>query len=150
MINIFDLLKKKSIVSIFDVAKYILIIRGEMSRLKLQSICYYCQAWSLVWDNKPLFEEEFRAWTVGPICLELFNGTKESFSITADDMPGHADNLRIAQKETIDAVLEYYADHNIQWLASLARSETPWKEVYELGCYNIITKESMASYYGSL
>lgn len=28
----------------------------------------YCQAWSLVWDDTPLFEEDFQAWTNGPVC----------------------------------------------------------------------------------
>lgn len=55
--------------NVFDVAKYILVQRGEMSTMKLQKLCYYCQAWSLVWDDKPLFEEEFQAWANVPCML---------------------------------------------------------------------------------
>ena len=151
-INILDYLKKKSVVSIFDVAKYIHNECGEISRVKLQLLCYYCQAWSLALNNKPLFFEEFEAWTIGPICVKLFNETEEDFFIIADSIPGDMNNLKVKQKETIDAVLDHYAEHNIQYLAQLARSEAPWREVSRawFDDNNIITKESMASYYGSL
>ena len=29
---------------------------------KLQKLVYYCQAWSLVWDEEPLFEARIEAW----------------------------------------------------------------------------------------
>lgn len=44
--------------NIFDTAKYILEKSGSMSTMKLQKLCYYSQAWSLVWDDSPLFEED--------------------------------------------------------------------------------------------
>ena len=94
MMNIFDLLKKKSVVSIFDVAKYILAECGEMSISKLQKLCYYCQAWSLAWDDVPLFEEEFHAWASGPWCDELYAKTKRYLSITTDNISGDMTNLR--------------------------------------------------------
>lgn len=28
---------------------------------------YYAQAWSLVWDEKPLFPERIEAWVNGPV-----------------------------------------------------------------------------------
>jgi hypothetical protein len=39
----------KVMTTIFDVAKYILQQRGEMTAMKLQKLCYYAQAWSLAW-----------------------------------------------------------------------------------------------------
>ena len=47
--------------TIFDVAKYILHKMNRMSTMKLQKLCYYAQAWALVWDDTPLFDEEFYA-----------------------------------------------------------------------------------------
>ena len=44
--------------NVFDVAKYILEKQGDMSTMKLQKLCYYAQAWSLVWDDRELFPEE--------------------------------------------------------------------------------------------
>lgn len=53
--------------TIFDAAKFILEQLGQMSTMKLQKLCYYAQAWSLVWDDAPLFEEDFQAWANGPV-----------------------------------------------------------------------------------
>lgn len=41
--------------SVYDVAKYVLKKLGSMTTMKLQKEVYYCQAWSLGWDGKPLF-----------------------------------------------------------------------------------------------
>ena len=54
--------------TVFDVAKYILDRYGAMSAMKLQKLIFYCQAMSLVWDDVPLFENEFQAWVKGPVC----------------------------------------------------------------------------------
>ena len=43
--------------TVFDTAKYILEQRGKMSTMKLQKLCYYTQAWSLVWDDAPLGDQ---------------------------------------------------------------------------------------------
>ena len=71
--------------NIFDVAKYILEQRGRMSTMKLQKLCYYAQAWSLVWDDEPLFDEDFEAWANDPVCPKLFYANQGTFSITAND-----------------------------------------------------------------
>ena len=141
--------------SIFDVAKYILIQKGPMSTMKLQKLCYYAQAWSLVWDDQPLFDEEFAAWANGPVCRELFMKTKGRFKVNANDEDGDINNLTANQKDTIDKVLDYYAGHDAQWLSQLTHMEDPWNEArvgipLGIGCSNIITKDSMAVYYGGL
>ena len=141
--------------TIFDVARYILEKLGTTSTMKLQKLCYYCQAWSLVWDDAPLFNEEFEAWANGPVCKELFNATRGMFSVTAKDECGNSDNLTDNQKNNINLVLDYYAKHNAQWLSQLTHMEEPWKLARlnvptGQNSSNIITKESMAIYYGGL
>ena len=141
--------------NVFDAAKYILEQLGEISTMKLQKLCYYAQAWSLVWDDVPLFNEEFEAWANGPVCPELFYKTQGIFSVTAKDETGGSGDLSENQKDTIDAVLEHYGNHNAQWLSQLTHMEDPWNDARKgipigAGCSNIITKESMAMYYGGL
>lgn len=141
--------------NVFDTAKYILEQLGEMSTMKLQKLCYYAQAWSLVWDDVPLFNEEFEAWANGPVCPELFYKTQGIFSVAAKDETGGSGDLSENQKDTIDAVLEHYGNHNAQWLSQLTHMEDPWNDARKgipigAGCSNIITKESMAMYYGGL
>lgn len=144
-----------SMANVFDVAKYILEKEGSMSTMKLQKLCYYCQAWSLVWDDKALFDEEFEAWANGPVCRPLFYKTQGQYSVSADDETGESNNLAPYQIETIDAVLAHYAPHNAQWLSQLTHMEDPWNRARVgiptgVGCDRIITKESMAEYYGGL
>lgn len=141
--------------NIFDVAKYILEKKGTMSTMKLQKLCYYAQAWSLVWDDSPLFGEDFEAWANGPVCRELFLKTQGQFSVSANDETGGDENLTDNQKDTIDQILNHYGDHNAQWLSQLTHMEDPWNEARKdippgTGCNRKITKESMALYYGGL
>lgn len=141
--------------NVFDAAKYILEKKGELSTMKLQKLCYYAQAWSLVWDDKPLFDEEFEVWANGPVCRELFYYSQGNFSVKPEEMKGDSSNLTRSQMNTVDEVLKFYGDKNAQWLSQLTHMEDPWKEARNGVppgdiCHNIITKESMAMYYGSL
>jgi uncharacterized phage-associated protein len=141
--------------NIFDVAKYILEKRGTMSTMKLQKLCYYAQAWALVWDDEPLFDEEFEAWANGPVCRELFLKTQGRYSVSAEDETGGNGDLTEDEKDTIDKVLEHYGEHNAQWLSQLTHMEEPWNNARigvpaGVDCNRIITKESMALYYGGI
>ena len=144
--------------NVFDVAKYILQQTGRISTMKLQKLCYYSQAWALVWDDKPLFDEEFEAWANGPVCRELFNLHRGEYSIVESDIPQNVlsdKDLTAGERETIGVVLESYAPKNAQWLSTLTHMEDPWNDARTgvpdgAACSNIITKESMAMYYGSL
>ena len=141
--------------NIFDTAKYILEKSGAMSTMKLQKLCYYSQAQSLVWDDAPLFEEDFQAWANGPVCPELFYKTKGKYAVSAKDESGGENDLSQDQEETIERVLEHYGGHDAQWLSQLTHMEQPWLLAREgiasgAGCDRVITKESMALYYGGL
>ena len=141
--------------TVFDAAKYILEKRGAMSTMKLQKLCYYSQVWSLVWDDAPLFDEDFEAWANGPVCPPLFYHSQVKFSVSAGDMKGNSENLKPEQKSTIDTVLDHYGNKNAQWLSQLTHMESPWQDARKgvpvgIPCKEIITKESMAMYYGGL
>lgn len=141
--------------NVFDTAKYILEKSGSMSTMKLQKLCYYSQAWALVWDDVPLFNEDFQAWANGPVCPELFHKTQGNYSVSACDETGGIGDLSENQKDTIEKVLEHYGSHDAQWLSQLTHMEDPWIEARRgipsgTGCNNVITKESMALYYGGL
>ena len=139
--------------TVFDTAKYILETRGRMSTMKLQKLCYYCQAWSLVWDDEELFPEEFEAWANGPVCRKLYNAAKGMFSVSANNFPGNSNHLSNNQKDTINHVLAHYAPHNAQWLSQLTHMEDPWQVARKgvqpgVSSSNIISKLSMSDYYG--
>ena len=144
------------IVSVFDVAKYILNKQRRMSTWKLQKLCCYAQAWSLAWTEKPIFQEDFEAWANGPVCPELFRSHRGMFTISAKDLTtGNPDNLTDDQKETIDIVINDYGKMEPYKLRELTHKEDPWKNargnLAEGAIGNtIITKESLGLYYGSL
>ncbi len=141
--------------NVFDTAKYILEQKGDMSTMKLQKLCYYSQAWGLVWDDEPLFDEDFEAWANGPVCPELFQKTKGKYLAKASDETDGDGDLTDNQKDTINRVLAHYGQHNAQWLSQLTHMEEPWLNSRDgvpsgAGCNHIISKESMAMYYGGL
>jgi uncharacterized phage-associated protein len=116
--------------SVFDVAAYILQKKPKnipMTAMKLQKLIYYCQAWSLVWDETPLFKEKILAWANGPIIAELYEAHKGMFYV--NELPsGNPTKLAKNQKDTINRVLEAYGDKTAQWLSDLTHLEMPWKE----------------------
>lgn len=141
-------------VSVNDVAAYILKKTGKITAMKLQKLAYYCQAWSLVWDEKPLFREKIEAWANGPVVRKLYDEHKGMFNVTRWPA-GNAKNLSAEQKDTIDGVLGFYGDKSSQWLSDLTHNEGPWKEARrglapgDRGD-NIISHAAMAEYYSSL
>jgi len=141
--------------NVFDVAKYILQQTGEITAIKLQKLVYYSQAWSLVWDEKPLFPERIEAWANGPVVPELYQVHKGAFAVNEAMFGGEPKNLTKDEKETIDAVIKTYGDKPSQWLSDLTHIEEPWKNAREglqMGerGNREISLASMAEYYGSL
>lgn len=142
--------------SVLNVAQYVLNKVGDMTTLKLQKLVYYCQAWSLAWDGKPLFDEEFEAWANGPVCPELFKKHKGKFVIEKNFLDKYKyDKFTGEEKETMNVVLKDLGGKSPQWLRDLTHLERPWKEArkgYAPGeiCNNIIDKEIMQDYYGGL
>ncbi len=142
-------------VSVMDVAKYILQHTGPLSAMKLQKLVYYCQAWSLVWDERPLFAQRIEAWASGPVVPALYDVHRGRFVVGADDITGDPSVLDDDAKETIDSVVSYYGEQTAQWLSDLSHSEAPWVEARgetpdgERSQVEI-TLASMEEYYGSL
>jgi uncharacterized phage-associated protein len=140
--------------SAHDVAAYILDKAGTMSAMKLQKLVYYSQAWSLVWDERPLFPERIKAWANGPVIRELYDQHRGQF--TVDRWPtGDPSALSPEQRETVDAVLGFYGDKTAQWLSDLTHREDPWLHARkdladgERGDQEI-TLAAMGEYYSSL
>ena len=139
-----------------DVAAYILRSQGAMPAMKLQKLVYYSLAWSLVWDDEPLFEETVEAWANGPVIRELYDAHRGQFAVASipDSDP---DLLDSDQRETVDAVLQFYGEKCSQWLSDLTHMEAPWRNAREengLGSGERgqapITHASMHEYYSAL
>ena len=142
--------------SVFDVAAYILAKKKSLTTVKLQKLVYYCQAWSLVWDERPIFKARVEAWANGPVVPHLFWQHQGKFRVSAKDFSqGNPDKLTNDEKETIEAVLKHYGDKSAQWLVDLTHMEDPWSAARGncspgKPCNNEITHASMMDYYSGL
>ena len=111
--------------SAHDVAAYILHKNGSMTAMKLEKLVYYAQAWSLVWDEKPLFSDRIEAWPAGPVVPALYYRHRNQFMVGQWEN-GDAGKIAPEQRETIDAILGFYGDKSAQWLSDLTHKEDPW------------------------
>jgi uncharacterized phage-associated protein len=138
-----------------DVAEYVLKRFGAISAMKLQKLVYYCQAWSLVWDGRPLFDDEIEAWANGPVAPVLYRAHRGESLVHL--VGGNAEEIAadaVAQ-ETIASVLEFYGDKSSQWLSDLTHAERPWKDArgdLPPGApgTRAINRDAMAAYYSQL
>ena len=138
----------------FDVASEILCLCGPLTTMKLQKLVYYSQAWSLVWDDRPLFKSRIEAWANGPVVPDLYRWHSGEFEVS-DCPKGSPENLTQEQKDTIRAVVRFYGSRSSQWLSDLTHRELPWLEAREgLAPGQRGRREiplfAMAEYYGSL
>ncbi len=143
--------------TVFDVADHILKeCGGELPAMKLQKLVYYSQAWSLVWDDKPLFDEVIQAWANGPVVRALYARHRLNYSATRTMFEnGNHENLTQDERETIDAVIGYYGQKSSQWLSDLTHMEDPWinaRKGLDPGerSERAITHTAMADYYSGL
>ncbi|MGW1993374.1 Panacea domain-containing protein [Embleya sp. NPDC001921] len=141
-------------VSVHDVAAYVLEKRGPMTAMKLQKLCYYSQAWNLVWEEKPLFPENFEAWANGPVCPELYNHHRGQFQV-GDWPSGKAEALSPVEASTVDIVLGFYGGRPAHELSELTHRESPWRDArgdLPAGARSnaVITTTAMHEYYDGL
>ena len=112
--------------NVFDVVAFILDKQSPMTAMKLQKIVYYCQVWSIVWDEEPLFKEKIEAWANGPVVRSLYEHYRGQY-LVSNITKGDKKLLNRKQKETVSSVLSYYGDKTSQWLSDLTHMEDPWR-----------------------
>ncbi len=108
-----------------DVAAYILDRQGSMTAMKLQKLVYYSHAWHLVWDEEPLFGDSIEAWANGPVVRSLYARHRGTFEVS-DWLWGEPSTLTPSERESINAVLDFYAPMTAHQLSELTHREDPW------------------------
>jgi uncharacterized phage-associated protein len=140
--------------NVFDIAAFIISQKHPLPTPRLHKLLYYSQAWSLIWNEKPLFEQPIYAWPSGTVIKELYDAHKGQYDMDLSDVPklGNPDALSENQKETVQTVLHYYGNKSAQWLRDLIVMEEPWRDGRKglddrEGGGREITLASMAEYY---
>lgn len=141
-------------VTIKDVAAYVLQKTGRITTMKLQKLVYYSQAWHVTWTDKKLFNEQFQAWANGPVAPALFDAHRGQYMISG--MPeGDPTALNSSQRATVDAIVRDYGSLSGAALSALTHSEPPWLDARghlpsAASSSTPITTKAMKRYYGSL
>ena len=91
-----------------DVAKYLLEKKGTLTGFQLQKLLYYCQAWSLTVEDKPLFAEDIRAFENGPDITSVSMQHQGRYYVYASNITGDSDKLSASEQVFIDEVLDAY------------------------------------------
>jgi uncharacterized phage-associated protein len=140
--------------NVFDIAAFIISQKHPLPTPRLHKLLYYSQAWSLVWNEEPLFEQPIEAWPSGPVIKELYDAHKGQYEVDLSDVAklGNPDAISDTQKETVQTVLHYYGNKSAQWLRDLIVMEEPWRDARKglddrEGGGREIALASMAEYY---
>ena len=125
---------------------------GDITNLKLQKLLYYAQAWYLVFfNNKPLFSDDFQAWTHGPAIPKVYRKYKD-FGFTTILKPDKEVKLDEDTTALLNEIDRVYGKYSAKYLEELTHKETPWIQTRgnlspEARCENIIAKDLMYEYY---
>jgi len=144
------MLHNKGMASVFDVAAYIRESVAGATRMKQLKLVYYAQAWSLVWEGRPIFEDDVvEAWREGPVARALWANLEHGLSLHGD-----AAALSAADRQTIDEVVRCYGVFSGDQLSDLTHEDLPWQQARgslpsSAPSRNVVTNDSMRAFYGS-
>lgn len=151
---------EKKMAGIFDVANYFIsksTYEDCITPLKLQKLCFYAQAWNMVWEDKEIFSDEFQAWVHGPANYDLYMKYKNfgSDQINIVDEDYNEEVFTKSEKETLDAIWEAYGGYTGKYLEQLTHQEAPWLVIRGdllpgQGSERIIPTKLMKEYYSSI
>lgn len=144
-----------------DVADWFLL-KGNMSNKKIQKLCYYAEAWSLVLLNQDIARRsDFEAWVHGPVSKVLYDefkefGWRELTIINPDVVKDRLASLFTnEQLDVLESVWDTYGEYGADQLEALTHTEKPWLEQRKgLGKFQSstrkISKKTMKTYYQSI
>lgn len=89
-----------------DVGQW-LIEKGENRALHFQKLSYFGQVWSLVWTGAPLVDDDFQAWTRGPVLPDLYRVLKYN-CVDGRIAGADASHVDEVEAEILGAVFQHY------------------------------------------
>ncbi len=127
--------------------------KKPLTNKKLQKLVYYAQAWSLVLNDKKLFNEPIEAWVHGPAVRSLY-GQYKSFGFNPIVKDVEESSLQVSEKDKglLDQIWNVYGKLDAGYLEMLTHSEQPWQDARNglqghQSSDNELTDKSMKSFY---
>ena len=140
-------------ISIMDAAHYLVYlsyseIRASLTPLKIQKILYFAQGWSFVWDDKPLFTEDFEAWQFGPVNKSVYMYFQKYGRGCIPEEEGIPTLCDEDAEETLKSVWRDYSKYSAFELVEMTHLQTPWSEAYKNN--NTISATNIKNYFQKL
>ena len=115
------------------VIAYIFEKLEEVTPLMLQKLLYFIQGVYSALYEKPIFEEDCRAWVHGPVYPEVYELFRDFKYNPIDDarfalLDGTADALTEKEKTVIDLVVNTFGMYGGKVLERITHNEDPWIE----------------------
>lgn len=144
--------------TLYDTAYSVLALGGVMPTMKMQKLVYYTNIECLKQTGEFLFPEDFQAWSVGPVCPQLFGKHRGLFAINIDDFRQRCPKARLLKEPYLSMARKIVAQYGQftgrELSEQFKQPGTPWTqargnlESYDPGTEkNTITKEMLRAYY---
>lgn len=122
-------------ISVHDLACYLIaahLRKGEpdLNTMKLHKLAYLCQAYAMAWSHEPMFAEDVRAGTSGPVIDEFYEHHKGLYGVTSWPL-GNAEHLAKGDKIVADWVIKAYGGWTGLNMSRLLLESFPWKKTWE-------------------
>lgn len=121
--------------SVLDVAAYLskqyydgYIHDSRLTTMQLQKLAFFCQAYSLGWFNKPLYQESFYDYKDGPVSKTLYDVHKGKLIVT-DDMFSSDHEFSPSERYVMDSILYAFGRYSGDELSDITHCDGPWKTV---------------------
>ena len=137
-------------ISIMQAARYFIYLSygdnpNSLTPLKLQKLLYLSQGWSFVWDNKPLFAEQFEAWQYGPVNRLVYSNFNKYGRNNIPESEAVFDFDDKEAKDTILAVWRDYSRYSSFQLVNITHSQDPWIKAFNSN--QIISNDEIKDYF---
>ena len=112
---------------------------GGLTHMQLQKLVYFAHVESLVKNNQPLIRRLFRAWSFGPVDLEIYSEFRGSGkNKIKEEIRGVDCRIDESSKCLIKKVYEQYGNKTGWELSDISHDPEkyfgrPWFEVYQEG-----------------
>lgn len=134
------------------IAKYIIWHEWEakrpVSNLRLQNLLYFAQAYFILLNDNPLFDDDMEAWDCGPVVPSVYETYKKYGSMIIQDVSEQADGLVDGKdKAILDRFLESSSNKTNSELGQIARGQEPYKLGTMFQWHRKIPVSAMESYF---
>ena len=117
---------------------YVMKHGSNMDELKMHKMMYFSQRESLMISGNPLFNDDFQAWRLGPVLLDV---RKEY--MTGEPFSGDYGDLDESERELVESVFNRYDSYSSWSLSTLSHSEYSWLQARQGLSYEDPGKEKM-------